>query len=174
MIALAGHLAEVVTGETWEDLVQDLLLTPLGMTTSTPWLAEVTSSSNWARPYVQDFTTGAWEELPANINEIFQALAPAGSMSISANDITPWLLLHLNKGFVGNESFVSSALLEQAHTPSFLMAYSNSWFPQDTFSEVVDGYGFGWIEVRSDQGYQLSLRYSGNPYGQSSPINGRD
>ena len=34
MFTLAGHVAERITGRTWEDLVQDFLMTPLGMTRS--------------------------------------------------------------------------------------------------------------------------------------------
>jgi CubicO group peptidase (beta-lactamase class C family) len=35
MLALAGHIAELLSGTTWENLVQQYYFTPLGMTGAT-------------------------------------------------------------------------------------------------------------------------------------------
>jgi len=51
MYMLAGHVAEVITGRSWEDLVAERILTPLGMRDS-GFVDQLPSLENIATPYV--------------------------------------------------------------------------------------------------------------------------
>jgi CubicO group peptidase (beta-lactamase class C family) len=157
MIHLAGHLAEIVTGQSWESLIQERILGPLGMNTSTPYLADVVASSNWAKPYALNLTSLEWEALPETINEYLQNLAPAASMSTTANDAAAWLMVHLNHGFSPslNKSIVSAQSVDQCHAPQFLAQVMpfTSTLPTGKFSNANLGYGFGWIKD-SYQGHE--------------------
>ena len=49
---VAGHAAEVVTGKTWEELLREKILEPIGMNETTAFVDEALATGNFARPLV--------------------------------------------------------------------------------------------------------------------------
>jgi len=114
MYMLAGYLCEVITGQRWEDFIQQRLLTPLGMTDSATSTRDAQQSADFALPY---------EEVDGEIREgkfvESNAMAPSGMGSIfsSGEEIARWLLLQLNKGRHGTTQLISESQMTQIHRP---------------------------------------------------------
>jgi CubicO group peptidase (beta-lactamase class C family) len=87
---VAGQLIEAVSGQTWENYVREHVLVPAGMTTSTSDSDRRFATANRAYPHARPGRvrgTGPLQLLDER-DELGRAAAPAGGLSISANDMT--------------------------------------------------------------------------------------
>lgn len=74
-------------------------------------------------------------------------------------------MLHLNAGWVGNESLISSANFAGPHTSQFVMdpAPSAAFYPTAILTESTLGYGFGWFQL-DYQGHLVQM-HNGQVFG---------
>jgi CubicO group peptidase (beta-lactamase class C family) len=109
---LLGHVAEVVTGQAYQDLMNTLVLAPLQMkrTTFDPTLA-------MSFPLSQSHRLTAGGELyvvrPFADNAAF---APAGFAFSTVLDLANFARMHLAKGQFQARQFLSSELISEMHT----------------------------------------------------------
>lgn len=146
---LIGIVAEEVTGKKFEDLVQERILTPLGMTHTVLSVAAMRGTSNWAKGYLertpvpesgkssQPWLTGL-TEMPAwemNVG------VPAAGVNSCPADMLKWLTLHLQNGQFEGKQLYSTRVMDEMHTPAVVM----SAFPW-RFPEVpgIAEYGMAW------------------------------
>ncbi len=157
MYMTAGYLLEKVSGQTWEEFVQQRLFTPLGMAASTCSLAETKSRADFSLPY--DEVKGEVQEI--DFYKQWRAVGPAGGINSSVEDMSKWLLLQLNKGKVGDQQIITEAQLAQIHTPQMVIPephrYTELSYPS---------YALGWI-VMTYRGHQL-VQHSGGIDGFST------
>ncbi|WP_170191981.1 serine hydrolase domain-containing protein [Saccharothrix syringae] len=97
--ALAGHLVEVVTGMTWWEAVQTVLLKPMGVTAA---------SVVGADPVPAPIATGhAVNRSLRRVRPVEQALepveAPAGALAVSAADLVELARMHLRPEHGGTD-----------------------------------------------------------------------
>ncbi|GAA4359578.1 serine hydrolase [Hymenobacter saemangeumensis] len=91
----AGEIIPVVNnGQTWEAFVQQRILTPLGMSRSSPLTAGFGQRQNIALPYSTTYSTTP-VQLP--FDEI-DNLGPATSLTSCVNDLSHWLQFQLDSG----------------------------------------------------------------------------
>lgn len=112
--ALAGYIVERVSGMPWEQYLEERILAPLSMEYATgrqplpqhlaAYEAAGYSHSN-ERFVRQDFE---WMEM-----------APAGSMSVSAEEMAAFMIAHLNGGAYGNSRLLSEAATREMHSTAF-------------------------------------------------------
>ncbi|HVA90323.1 MAG TPA: serine hydrolase [Chloroflexota bacterium] len=134
MYMTAGHLSGVVTGVEWEDLVRWRILMPLGMSRTALSAPEAEKDADCSRPY-EDILG----ELTAVPHYNLAALGPAGSLYSSVNEMSRWLLLHLNKGMHEGTRVISEAQLAEMHAPQVVMP------ERGTRAEMPYAcYGLGW------------------------------
>ena len=98
---VVGQLIEEVTGQTWEAFVQQRIYAPLRMTHSTVDDKGRLASANRARGHgrLNGAIRGVGDQEPLDESADLAAnAAPAGSLAISANDMTRWLLVQLARG----------------------------------------------------------------------------
>lgn len=94
---IAGHMAEVIMGKPWEQLVSELVFKPLGMETAgfgVPWEGEPPTDP-W--PHKEDgtpVTPGPFADNPPSIG-------PAGTIHASIGDWADYIIEHL-RGAKGN------------------------------------------------------------------------
>ncbi|MBO9595294.1 MAG: serine hydrolase [Niabella sp.] len=94
----AGRILQQVTGQTWEQYVQEQILTPLGMHNTYMNTAGMAQRNNVALPHSNMFS--ALTVLPF---DQIDNLGPAASMVSNVKDLTRWLRLQLDSGrFEGN------------------------------------------------------------------------
>ncbi len=94
--ALAAKIIEDVSGVSYEQFLEDEILTPLAMTHTTlkaPALMDEADRAALAKGYA--LSAGAYEA--ADYMEI-GPYAPAGAMASTANDMAQWMLVHLGRG----------------------------------------------------------------------------
>jgi CubicO group peptidase (beta-lactamase class C family) len=127
----AGAAAESVTGKSWEQLLRENLLDPLGMGQTTADLNEVVISADHALPYAGN------QEIPfLNI----APLNPAGGIYSNLNDLAHWLQMHLHRGLFQGKRIVSEGSLAETYRPYSRdqgSPYAMGWFVTDALGETL-------------------------------------
>ena len=136
MYMAAGYLVGEVAGTSWEEFVQQRILTPLGMSTSTFTIAKMRQTGDYALPYkeIKD------EVQETHYYEAFDAVAPAGAINSNVEEMCAWLLLQMNKGKHGETQIISEAQLAQIHTPQMVMPDPKQ-YPELSYMS----YTLGWM-----------------------------
>lgn len=136
--SLLGHIAERLTGRTWEELVRELIFEPLGMKRSCLTVEEMRRDSNYAVGYFERDRHGTLEEMPAwemNVG------APAAAVNTCVHEMMSWLMLHLENGVYEGKRLFSENVMQQMHRGCVemnLFPWSYPEIPSCGF------YGMGW------------------------------
>ncbi|MGN6292851.1 MAG: serine hydrolase [Chitinophagaceae bacterium] len=105
----AGEVIPKVTGKSWEQYVQDSILTPLQMTHSTTISAGMEQKANVARPYTTSFT-GKLNRVPY---DQWDNLGPAASIISNVNDLSHWLAFQLDSGRYNGQRIMPFSVLQR-------------------------------------------------------------
>lgn len=132
---VAGEVIPKVSGRTWEQYLTENFFKPMGMDNTLAMPATLTSFPNRAAAHTLEH--GTLKKIPyGHIDQ----LAPAGSISSSANDMTKWLTMLLDTGkFNGNVIVPKSAIME-TRTPKSIIGNGGHRFNESHFAL----YGLGW------------------------------
>ncbi|XP_014768721.1 uncharacterized protein LOC106868112 [Octopus bimaculoides] len=146
MYILAGYIAEILTGQSWKELVQQRIFKPLAMASSV-FADDVLDWRKFALPYVSIND----ELIPLNTT-LLKSLGPAGpSGTICSNsiDMQKWLQFQLNGGLdMRGHRLVSQKEFQELHTPQIPtpMPLGRKLLKQPAFpiSEGRFAYDLGW------------------------------
>ncbi|RUS20626.1 LOW QUALITY PROTEIN: beta-lactamase/transpeptidase-like protein [Endogone sp. FLAS-F59071] len=147
MFMVSGEVSTRVScAASWEDLVTERLLTPLGMKRSS-------ANARGCRPHscvlLDRLVT---QRIPVDTLVIDSV---AGSIYSSALEMTRWLPMYLNRGEHENKTVVSAEALEQVLTPHMVVPV------KPKFREVgYMSYGLGW-DIFTWKGRRL-IQHGGN------------
>ena len=133
MVMVAGRMAEQVGGRSWEDLVKERLLVPLGMVSTGFWTQGNGNSAKFASGYAE--RDGELERTPFLD---LTGIAPAASLASTARDLASWLRFQLDGGRVGEVRLVSAAQWNEIHRAQVVA----DPLPFPEFAS--DAYGLGW------------------------------
>lgn len=131
---LAGYIAEVATGESWQDLVRRTVLAPLGLGhTGFGWPATPARPDQPRGHYSEasGFRTQGLDEYPLGA-----FLAPAGNVHSSISDLATYALAHL-AGLQGRDGFLRAETVRRLHAA-----------PDDG----ARNYALGWGLARTEGG----------------------
>jgi len=147
---VAAFIVEKISGQRFEDFVQQNLFTPIGMKTATyfesaPGTATTLYHDDGKTPYPY------WHIL----------LRPAGSINASANDMAAYVQFYLNRGAVGGKQIVPASDIDRMEIPESTWAakdgmktgygLSNYWSIEDGF--VYHGHDGGVDGGLTDMSY---------------------
>lgn len=144
MYLTAGEIVSKVQKTPWEKFVEDKIFAPLGMTNSTMSIPAMQKAKDFSLGYDYNFDTK--ETINKPTREI-SAIAPAGSINSSANDMTKWLKFILNKGATGDKRLVSEKGFtewiapQQKISPDGKFSYALGWFVQEYKGKKVIQHG---------------------------------
>jgi CubicO group peptidase (beta-lactamase class C family) len=127
--ALAGYIVSQVSGQPYDQYVNDHILRPLRMrhsTASEPVPAALEAGQ--ARSY--DYEDGVYRRKPF----VFDNLAPDGSVSATANDLANFMLAQVQDGRFGDERILDESTAKLMHQRSFAA------------DPRLDGYAHGFKE----------------------------
>lgn len=142
MFLTAGYLAGQLTGGTWEEAVQKRIFAPLGMTQSNFSVADSQKAADFALPYEEKD-----DQIRLMAFRNIDNVGPAGSINSNIEDMTGWLIVHLNKGKLSGKQIINQATLTDMHTPHMAIAA----IPEEP--EVSpSSYAMGWM-VNTYQGH---------------------
>ena len=148
-LTAAAEAAAAAAGRSWADLADEVLFSPLGMTSSSFRYADFLSEADQAamhvrvgRKWVQKYARDADPE------------APAGGASSNVLDLASWLILQLAGGAWHGAPVIDNAALSQTHLPHVLSSLPLSPISRSGF------YGYG-LNVSYDYAGRLRLSHSG-------------
>lgn len=105
---IAGRIAEVVTGRSFQDLIRRHLLEPIGAETATfiPSLAV-------AQQIPVQYERNPQGLVPRQREQSIKIVNPGGSLVSSLDDVARLMLLHRNHGMVGNRQIIGAEAIKQ-------------------------------------------------------------
>lgn len=130
--ALAGYIVERLSGELFEDYIDDRILAPLEMTQSTfrqPLPGE----------FEADMSLGymSGDDEPRAFEMV--TTAPAGSLSATADDMANFMIMHLQDGRFGDQQILSPEMARLMHSPSMETPPGFATIAHGFFSQVKNG-----------------------------------
>ena len=121
MFALSGMIIERSTGMSWKDAVKTYLLEPLGIRKAAFSFEEAEKIGLVADPYVQG-KTGNIIVPHAHLG----AVAPAGSMYMTAKELLKWDVTLLNRGQGKNGEVLSYSAVKELTKPNIPDPYDDT------------------------------------------------
>ncbi len=143
--ALAGYIVERLSGLSFAEYIEQNIFYPLGMLNSTfrqPLPENI--AANMAKAY--KFVDGQYHQ---GSFEYISAL-PAGSMSSTAEDMSKFMIAHLQNGHLGENRILQESTTVQMHSHFF------------SHHPAQDGMAYGFIEQKIN-GYRL-ITHGGNTF----------
>jgi CubicO group peptidase (beta-lactamase class C family) len=135
MFLVAGLLIGAVSGSSWEEVVKERILTPLGMNDTTTSITQCMKNPRLATSYRE-----MKGKLRVIEHKVFDNAGPAGAITSTINDMIKWVQFHMNGGVVGRKRLVKAETLAEMHKPQMV---NNS--PMEYHAETpVQCYGLGW------------------------------
>jgi CubicO group peptidase (beta-lactamase class C family) len=133
MYSAAGEVLGSAYHSSWENVIQQQIFAPLGMTASRTSVRDAATVADHATGYVYVPQTGGWRAVPPPAS--LQALAPAGSIASTARDMAQWLRLLTGGGRIADRQedrqIVSVATLQELFAPQIpidaKMSYALGW-----------------------------------------------
>ncbi len=133
---IAGEVLHKASGKTWAAFITDRIFKPLGMDNSLALSNDIKKASNKATAHT--VVMGELKKIPyGNIDN----LAPAGSISSSAKDMSRWVMALLNNGTLDGKEIIPRSALQQTWLPHSILGNGCTQFNRGHFSL----YGLGWF-----------------------------
>jgi CubicO group peptidase (beta-lactamase class C family) len=159
LYAVAGQLAEQVSGLSWEAFVEKRIFAPLGMKDSTVSSARALQQRNHATLHARldgpMRGMGTLTPIDAKKGDS-PATGPAGSIWASASDIAKWLQVQLGHGALpGGKRLFSEQQGREMWTPVVLTGDTYAAFPMlDARKPNLSAYALGW-SVEDYRGHRM-------------------
>jgi hypothetical protein len=161
MLSAGGYLAGMAAGgeygnlaDAYAQVMQERILDPLEMTSSTFSIQEAVASGNYATPYYTGMA--GFHATPPEVEGIFTPIAPAGALWSTAEDMSKYLIMLLNHGVAANGTRVVSAENLEYLWKSHVLHDTN-----------LD-YGLGW-EIEDYHGLTV-IHHPGGTVGYASEL----
>lgn len=145
-----GVAAARAADTTWEELCEDKLFGPLGMTSTSSRYADYESAPNRALLHVR--VDGKWTA--KNVRDP-DAQSPAGGVSSTIRDMSHWLRLQLTEGKFDGKQVIPTAALNETHRPQIVSRPA-----ANPATDQAGFYGLGWNVSYNDKG-RVFLGHSG-------------
>ncbi len=160
---VAGEVIHRVSGQSWEAFVQEHILDPIGMDNSSTMPPSLSGLKNLATPHMVvdgKLETIAWfEHNPEHMN------GALGAVLSNADDLSQWLLLHLNEGKYGND-LEKQLFTEASQREMWKIHTTINVRPNERYNPHFSGYGLGWR--LADMNGKLTVSHTGDLSGMLS------
>ncbi|MEA1876107.1 MAG: serine hydrolase [Bacteroidota bacterium] len=160
MYLAQGVIAEKITGQSWEDNVQEHFFNPLGMTRSNLDIDGLQNGENAAFGYE------LYHDSIIRKMEYYDiaGMSPAGSINSSVNEMSQWIMTWIHGGKYKGVEILPTAYVAEATGPQMLV---NSAIPGKENPDVhFATYGYGWM-MSSYKGH-YRVEHGGNINGFSA------
>ena len=115
-LALAGEIVSVVSKKTYEEYVNENILTPLGMTSTMVQIADA-NMPGLVTPYSRLLPDGTRRVMPFTDSK---ALTPAANMSSSVQDLAKYIALQFRDRKAGGHQILQGSTLREMHRVHWL------------------------------------------------------
>ena len=132
MYGVAGLVMEKVSGNTWEEFVDDRIFKPLGMTRSNFSVDVSQQAEDFASPHTEKN-----EQIHVIPFRNLSNIGPAGSINSSVKDMVKWVKMQLAEGDLDGKPLIRKETLKDMHRVHMPV--------HDPIFEDIFGYGLGWF-----------------------------
>lgn len=132
----AGEIIPKVTGKTWAEYITERIFKPLGMNNSMALSKDIDKAENKCAAHT--VVMGELKKIPYGR---IDNLAPAGSISSSASDLSKWVIAQLNNGKLDGKDIIPASAIAQTRTPHSILGNGGHMFNKSHFAL----YGLGWF-----------------------------
>jgi CubicO group peptidase (beta-lactamase class C family) len=140
MYMASGYNLELLTGKTWEQFVQENILSPLSMNSTLFTIEAMEKTKDFAVPYYEDRDTDLLAKYP--FYREMQGVGPAGSIISNLEDMSNWVSALMNKGDFQGKNVISNDILRETLQPA--MANPNTALDTKGYDEILNtAYGMG-------------------------------
>ena len=156
----AGEVIARISGISWDAFIEQRIMKPLGMTRSAGYYENLKSTENVAMPHSSEHGKLVLLNTYKDPNKLFGA---AGGIYASVNDLTKWMLMHLNDGHYGTEA--EDILISEKNHDELWKAQTNMFFdanPEGGYHTHYRAYGLGW-NLTDKNGYTIVSHTGGMP-----------
>lgn len=151
---------EKASGKPYGVELRDRILAPLGMTTASTGLQELSATGNWARPHKR--ITDGWAPVP--VTDYYYKVPAAGGMNASITDLSKWLIAQM--GY--RPDVLPKKVLDYVHSRRIATPPETARQRSLKTPVTETSYGLGWRRY-TYAGHQL-LTHSGSVEGYISQI----
>lgn len=154
---VAGEVIHRLSGKPWDQFVEEEIMQRIGMNRSAGYRENLKSTDNIAKPHSTE--NGDLEQ----INEYFdpnKVFGAAGGIYASVDDLTNWMLLHLNHGVHGTDTLIQPKTQHKMWEMQTII--SSSGRGQGSYNSHYNGYGLGW-DLEDKNGYSIVSHTGGMP-----------
>ncbi len=145
MFLAQGMVIEKLTGRSWEENLEERILTPLGMHLTNMSVIDMEKSADRSLAY-----SSADNKIKAIPFRNIDAIGPAGSINSCAKDMANWLITWINDGKFNGKEIIPASYRTQAMTSQIA---PGGGLPGAENPDVhMSGYGLGWA-VSSYRGH---------------------
>ncbi len=158
MYMAAGHLVSQIAGQSWEEFVRQAIFDRLDMVNSNFDISETAQkAADFSHAYKEE--NDEVKEIPFYAAQ--GAVAPAGAIVSNIDEMSRWVMMHMNKGKYNDVQIVSENQIALLHSPQMIIP-ERSQFAETPYAS----YAFGWC-VQPYRGHPM-IHHSGGIDGFSS------
>lgn len=154
MYLLAGEAAARAAGKSWPDLIEERIFNPLEMNSSSARFDDYVNAKDRISNHAEKNGTFTVVD-PLD----YDALAPAGGVSSSINDMAKWVILQVNEGKYQGKQVVSADSMAESHRIQVI---------ESAADDYVAGYGLGWFVTYVKSG--MVLDHGGSVMSSTSSV----
>jgi CubicO group peptidase (beta-lactamase class C family) len=125
----AGEIIPAATGIPWEDFIKQRIFDPLGMTQTLALSRDLPAAANKASAH-----TMADQKLVKIPFCSIDNLAPAGSISSSARDLSKWVMMQLNNGSLNGQQIIPSSVIAETRKPHSILGNGGPIYNEGHFA----------------------------------------
>lgn len=162
MFMLQGVIAEQITGDSWEDLIQARIFDPLGMNHSLTQIGQMPQATEPAKGYEVD-ETGKVERL--DYKDI-TAMNPAGSICSSVHEMSNWVMTWIQQGRFQDSTILPAGYRDEAINSHMVLAGGAPGKDRPNLHMI--NYGYGWFLLSYKGHYRVE--HGGNIDGFSANV----
>jgi len=138
MYLVAGQVAAAATGKSWDELMYDRILAPLGMTESSTSVRDLAGLEDVAQAH--EFVGG---ELRVVDYDDVDGVAPAAALNSNVLDMARWMRANLNGGELEGTRIFSERVARAMQSIQYPLGVS-AWAERE-LGQRFSGYGLGWF-----------------------------
>ena len=138
MFLAAGQAIPAVSGQSWDEFVQERIFTPLQMDRSNTSTRDLAGMKNVATPHTQIYG----DAIPIPYYNL-DHLAPAGSINSSVADMARWCKAQLVDGQIGEPPLIPKSVIDEIRAPQNLVPLD----PEGHVRNIHGAYGLGIARV---------------------------
>ncbi|MCU7493416.1 MAG: serine hydrolase [Ignavibacteria bacterium] len=142
---IAGECIRKISGGDWASFIRNKIFSPLKMNSSLALLGEIPQAKNIAKSHT--LVDGKLMVIPY---PSVDHLAPAGSISSSASDMSHWLIAQLDSGRYDGSQVIPFSAIKKTRQPLSIVGRASNPFDKNPFGL----YGMGW-SIEDYKGHEI-------------------